>query len=108
MRNILAVAVLIMCVGSLFAQESGDTGLQVREEDGGSVVVRTASGFMNQSSSLKRKWVVIDDMSSPVRLSRIGVFVRFDEKEQMNFLVRYPRSKYDICFSTSGESTSAR
>jgi hypothetical protein len=87
MRSIVAVAALFMFAGSLFAQASDDTGLQVREEDGGSVIVRTANGFLNQSSSLKRKWVVIDDLSSPARLSRIGVFIRFDEKEQMHFLV---------------------
>jgi len=87
MRGIMAVTVLFMLMGSLFGQAGGDTGLQVREDDGGNVVVRTASGLLNQNSSLRRKWVAIDDLSSPVRLNRTGVFPRFDEKGQMNFLM---------------------
>ncbi len=90
MRAIMIVAVVFMCIGSLFAQDvqvaNGDTGLQVREEDGGSVVVHTANGVLNQNSSLKRRWYAIDDLASPVRLNRVGVFTRFDEKEQLHFL----------------------
>jgi hypothetical protein len=87
MRGIAAVAVLFMCTGSLFAQAGGNAGFQFREDDGGSVIVHTANGVLNQNSSLKRRWLAIDDLSSPVRLSRTGVFPHFDEKEQMQFLV---------------------
>ncbi len=89
MRGIMAVAVVLICAGSLFAQVNGDTGLQVHEEDGGSVLVRTANGSLNQGSSLKRRWLAIDDLSSPARLTRIGLFARFDEKEQMQFLAPF-------------------
>jgi hypothetical protein len=87
MRGVLAVALLLLFAGSTVAQVNGDATLQVREDDGGSVVVRTANGLMNQTSSLKRRWFAIDDSSSPVRLNRTGVFTHFDEKQQVPFFV---------------------
>ena len=89
MRSIITtVTVLFLCVGSLVAQSDSDDGmLQVHEENGGSVAVRSASGFLNQDSSLQRKWYVINDANSPVRLERAGVFPRFDEKESLHYFV---------------------
>lgn len=87
MRGIMALALLALLTGSLIAQVGGEATLQVREDDGGSVAVRTASGILNQGSSLRRRWLGVDDLSSPVRLNRSGVFTRFDEKEQTPFLV---------------------
>lgn len=86
MRVTIAALALILCLQPLFGQIKPDTTLQVREEDGGSVAVRTASGFMNQDSSLKRRWVVIDDLNSPAALDHAGVYSRFDEKENMQYL----------------------
>lgn len=87
MRGLSAMAVLFIGVGSLVAQESGEASIQVHEEDGGSVAVRTANGMLNQDSSLKRKWYVIDDKNSPVWLDHAGVFSRFDAKENVQYLV---------------------
>ena len=86
MRGLAAMAVLL-CVGSLVAQEGGEARMQVHEEDGGSVAVRTANGMLNQDSSLKRKWYAIDDKNSPVSLDHAGVFCRFDEKEKVQYLL---------------------
>jgi len=86
MRVTIAVLALILCLQPLLGQTKPDTSLQVREEDGGSVAVRTANGFMNQDSSLKRRWVVIDDPNSPASLDHAGVYSRFDEKENMQYL----------------------
>jgi len=81
MRVTIAWVVMIFCVPSVFAQVKTDTTVQVREEDGGSVAIRTASGFLNQDSSLKRKWYMVDDPNTPVSLDHAGVYPRFDEKE---------------------------
>lgn len=87
MRSFVAIAVLFLCVESLVAQEQGGSDLQVRQDDGGSVAVRTANGTLNQDSSLKRAWYVIDDVNAPVRLERAGVFPRLDDKENVQYLM---------------------
>jgi len=87
MRSLTAVAVLLLCVGMALAQGSDDGSLQVTEYDGGSVAVRTPNGFLNQDSSIKRKWYVIDDVNAPVKLERAGVFPRLEEKENVHYLV---------------------
>ena len=86
MRGFMAV-VLFLCVPHLVAQISGDPALQVHQDDGGSVAVRTMSGWMNQDSSLKRTWFVVDDPNAPARLERAGVFPRLDEKEAVHYFV---------------------
>lgn len=87
MRVTIAGVLLILCVQTLFGQIKPDTSPQVREEDGGSVAVRTANGFLNQDSSLKRRWVVLDDPNSPAALNHAGVYPRYDEKEGMQYLM---------------------
>ena len=89
MRGVLtAVVVFFLSLGFSLAQSDSDDGmLQIHEENGGSVAVRSASGFLNQDSSLQRKWYVINDANSPVRLERAGVFPRFDEKESLHYFV---------------------
>jgi hypothetical protein len=86
MRVTTAAVLLILCLQPLFGQTKPDTSLQLREEDGGSLAVRTANGFMNQDSSLKRQWCVIDDLNSPASLDHAGVYSRFDEKENVQYL----------------------
>ncbi len=85
MRGMMALAVLFVWVGSLTGQVNGD--FQVREDDGGRAVVRTANGVLNQHSSLRRRWLAVDNLSSPIRLNGAGLLTRFDEKEQTHFLV---------------------
>ena len=80
-------AVLFICAGMAFAQGSDDGSLQVTEYDGGSVAIRTSTGFLNQDSSIKRKWYVIDDLNAPVKLERAGVFPRLEEKENVHYMV---------------------
>ena len=87
MRVTIAIAALILCVKPLIGQIKPDTSLQVREEDGGSVAVRTANGFLNQDSSLTRRWCVIDDSNSPAALDHAGAYPRFDEKDNMQYLM---------------------
>jgi hypothetical protein len=87
MKGMAAFAVLLLGVGSMFAQGPDDGTLQVGEYDGGSVAIRTATGFVNQDSSIKRKWYVIDDVNAPVRLEHAGVFPRLEEKENVQLLV---------------------
>lgn len=87
MRSFFPLAILLICVGMAFAQGSDDGSLQVTEYDGGSVAVRTATGFVNQDSSIKRKWYVIDDLNAPVKLERAGVFPRLEEKENVHYMV---------------------
>jgi hypothetical protein len=87
MRVTIAAVLLVLCIPPSFGQIKPDAGVQVREEDGGSVAVRTANGFLNQDSSLKRRWVVIDDPNAPVGLNHAGVYPRYDEKEGMQYLV---------------------
>jgi hypothetical protein len=87
MRRISAWGTLLLLMGSTFALGQTDTNLQVSEYDGGSVALRTAIGFLNQDSTLKRTWYVIDDTSSPVRLDRAGVATRLDEKEKIQYFV---------------------
>ncbi|HUA13937.1 MAG TPA: hypothetical protein VMG31_01465 [Verrucomicrobiae bacterium] len=86
MRYVVTMAVMFLCLESLFAQGKANANLQVHEEDGGSVAVRTANGILNQDSSLKRKWYVIDDLNSPVQLDHAGVFPRLDDKENVQYL----------------------
>ncbi len=86
-RCFSAIATLFLCAGMALAQASDDGSLQVTEYDGGSVAVRTATGFLNQDSSIKRKWYVIDDLNAPVKLERAGVFPRLEEKENLHYMV---------------------
>jgi len=87
MRGVIIAAVLLLC-GVAHAQiESDDGMLQVRQENGGSVAVRTAGGTLNQDSSLQRRWYIINDANSPVRLERAGVFPRFDEREGVHYFL---------------------
>ena len=87
MRATAVVAVLFFIFQSAVAQDKGDSSLQVRQEDGGRVAVRTASGFLNQGSSLKRTWYVIDDQKAPAGLDHAGVFPRLDEKEKLQYIM---------------------
>jgi hypothetical protein len=87
MRRIFAWGTLLLSMASTLALGQTDTNLQVNEYDGGSVALRTATGFLNQDSTLKRTWYVIDDTSSPVRLERAGVTIRLDEKERIQYFV---------------------
>lgn len=87
MRITVVVAALFFISQSAVAQNKGDSFLQVREEDGGSVAVRTANGVLNQGSSLKRTWYVIDDQKAPAGLDHAGVFPRLDEKEKMQYIM---------------------
>ncbi len=87
MRCITALAVVFLFVGSLYAQGNDASGFQVREEDGGTVVVRSASGILNQGSSLKRRWLSVNDLSAPVQLNKSGLYPRFDEKEEIHVLM---------------------
>jgi hypothetical protein len=87
MRATILLAVLFLVFQSAVAQNKGDASLQVREEDGGSVAVRTANGVLNQGSSLKRTWYVIDDLKAPASLDHAGVFPRLDEKEKLQYIV---------------------
>ncbi len=91
MRSIFVMTALLGWVGLVAAQEAGaahrQASVQVREDDGGGVAVRTAGGVLNQDSSLKRRWFVMDDLDAPARLERAGVYPRFEEKENMQYLV---------------------
>ncbi|MBZ5685449.1 MAG: hypothetical protein LAP86_10460 [Acidobacteriia bacterium] len=87
MRGFMAVVVLFLSIPYVVAQNSGDPALQVHQDDGGSVSVRTIGGWMNQDSSLKRTWFVVDDPNAPARLERAGVFPRLDEKEGVHYFV---------------------
>ena len=87
MRCISALALLFLLVGTLFAQDGDSNGFQVREEDGGPVTVRSASGMLNQGSSLKRRWLAVNDLSGPVLLNKAGLYPRFDEKEEVHVLM---------------------
>ena len=87
MRSLAAVAMVLLFSGVMFGQASDDGTLQVSEYDGGSVAIRTAGGFVNQDSSIKRKWYVIDDANAPVKLERAGVFPRLEEKENIHYMV---------------------
>jgi hypothetical protein len=87
MRATAMVAVLFLISQSAVAQNKGDGSLQVREEDGGSVAVRTANGVLNQGSSLRRTWYVIDDQKAEVGLDHAGVFPHLDEKEKLQYFM---------------------
>ena len=87
MRATAVVVVLFFIFQSAVAQTKSDSSLQVREEDGGSVAVRTANGALNQGSSLKRTWYVIDDQKAPAGLDHAGVFPRWDEKEGLQYIM---------------------
>jgi len=87
MRATILIGFAILSLGVAVGQSKGETELQVRQEDGGSVSVKTASGFLNQDSSLKRTWYVIDDPTAPARLDRAGVFPHFDDKEKSQYLI---------------------
>ena len=91
MRATIVLGVLFLVFQSAVAQEKaqnkGDSSLQVREEDGGSVAVRTASGILNQGSSLKRTWYVIDDQKAPAGLDHAGAFPRWTEKEGLQYFM---------------------
>jgi len=80
-RALALAVVLFMSISSLVAQVNGDAVLQVREDDGGSVIVRGPNGLLNQSSSLKRKWYAIDDAACTVRLNRTGIYTKFDNTQ---------------------------
>lgn len=85
MRRFVALAVLFLGVESLAAQSNN--ALQVQSDDGGSVALRTADGFMNQDSSLTRTWFRINDPDAPARLDRAGVYPRYDDKLNMLWFV---------------------
>lgn len=95
MRWIVAVFVLCVCAAvaapMMAAQKSApkikDGTLETREEDGGSVAMHTASGMVNQESSLRRRWCVIDDTNAPAGLDHAGVWPRYDEQEKVQFLM---------------------
>ncbi len=89
MRSLMAVAVLFLVFPSAFAQQKSDSSLQVHEDEGGTVAVRTASGFLNQDSSLKRTFYSIDDASGPAAIEHAGVFPRLDEKEKVDYLLPF-------------------
>jgi len=87
MRRIFAWGTLLLSMGATLALAQTDTNLQVNQYDGGSVALRSATGFLNQDSTLKRTWYVIDDSNSPVRLERAGVTTRLDDKEKIQYFV---------------------
>lgn len=87
MRVIFAWGTLLICMASTLALGQTDANLQVNEYDGGSVALRTPTGLLNQDSTLKRTWYVIDDTNSPVRPERAGVTTRLDEKERIQYFV---------------------
>ncbi len=87
MRALLFVAFSFLAMGVAVAQSKANAEFQVHQEDGGSVVVKTVGGYLNQESSLKRTWYVIDDPAAPAGLDRAGVFPHFDEKEKTQYLV---------------------
>ena len=87
MRTISFIAFAFLSLGVAVAQTKANTELQVRQEDGGSVVVKVVGGYLNQESSLKRTWYVIDDPDAPAGLDRAGVFPHFDEKEKTQYFV---------------------
>ena len=97
MRPTIVMAVLFLVFQSAVAQDmmaqnvmtqnKGDSSLQVREEDGGSVAVRTANGVLNQDSSLKRTWYVIDDPKAPAVLNHGGVSPRLDDKDMQQYFI---------------------
>lgn len=92
MRPTIVLAVLFLVFQSVVAQSAmaqnkGDSPLQVREEDGGSVAVRTANGVRNQDSSLKRTWYVIEDPKAPAVLNHGGVSPRLDDKEMLQYFI---------------------
>lgn len=89
MRSLAAVAVLFLVFQAAMAQDKSGSSLQVRQDEGGSVAVRTASGFLNQESSLKRTFYSIDDPSSPAGIEHAGVFPRLEEKEKVDYLLPF-------------------
>lgn len=82
----LTIVALFLYAQSFVGQNKSDTSLQVREEDGGSIAIHTANGLMNQDSSIKRRWCMIDDLNSPAGIDHAGIYPRFDEKENLQFL----------------------
>jgi hypothetical protein len=87
MRGVLAIAVWFAVAASVFASGQSDRNLEVNQYDGGNVALRTMNGFLNQDSSLKRTWYVIDNTNSPVRLDRAGIVPHLDEKEKIQYFV---------------------
>lgn len=87
MRGVFGIAVWLVVAASVLASGQSDRNLEVNQYDGGSVALRTTSGFLNQDSSLKRTWYVIDDTNSPVRLDRAGIIPHLDEKQKIQYFV---------------------
>jgi hypothetical protein len=89
MRSVVAVAVLFLSFQFAAAQGNADSSLQISEEDGGGVAVRTASGLLNQDSSLKRRFFVVADTNSPAGIEHAGIYSRLDEKEKVDYFLPF-------------------
>ncbi len=87
MRSFAALAVLFLVASLGIAQDKSRSALQVHREDGGSVTVHTAGGFLNQDSSLKRTFYIVDDPNSPATIEHAGIFPRLDEKEKVHYFL---------------------
>jgi hypothetical protein len=89
MRSLAAVTLLLLSLQMAVAQSKSASNLQVHQDEGGSVAVRIPGGFLNQDSSLKRTFYVINDPSAPAAVEHAGVFPRLDEKDKGDFLLPF-------------------
>lgn len=73
---------LVFACGSLLAQS-----IQSTNYDGGTVVTeyRADTGFkpdkINEKSSLRRSWIVLNDASSPVKMAKAGITIRYNTSD---------------------------